>query len=131
MHPEPKRQTFSLASGQTCLLVPIRNDLIRNYYLLAFPIEQGQPSASEVTEMLNLGVGHAQSLAGQLLGDPDAFTILYSGYSARREKGWHVHIVLLGNRWRKAWLYAVLAGKNLAQAFGLRKDDAPRITHDP
>jgi hypothetical protein len=131
MHQVPIGQTFSLASGQTCRLVPIRNDLIRNYYLLAFPIEQGQPSASEVTEMLNLGVGHAQTLAGQLLGDPDAFTILYSGYSARREKGWHVHIVLLGNRWRKAWLYAVLAGKNLAQAFGLRKDDAPRITHEP
>ena len=54
------------------------------------------------------------------------FTILYSGYGARREKGWHVHIVLLGNRWRKAWLYLVLSAKNLLQAFGLRKDDAPR-----
>lgn len=104
----------------------IRNDLIPNYYLLAFPIEHGQPSSAEITEMLNLGIRHAQDLAGELLGDREAFTILYSGYSARREKGWHVHIVLLGNRWRKAWLYAVLAGKNLAQAFGLRRDDAPR-----
>ncbi len=118
---------FELASGNACRLIPIRNDLIRNYYLLAFPKEQGQPSSSEVTEMLNLGVGHAQALAYDLLGDREAYTILYSGYSARREKGWHVHIVLLGNRWRKAWLYALLAGKNLAQAFGLRRDDAPRI----
>jgi hypothetical protein len=77
--------------------------------------------------MLTLGVSHAQEIAGELLGDRQAFTILYSGYSARREKGWHVHIVLLGNRWKKAWLYFVLAGKNLAQAFGLRRDDAPRI----
>src|SRR5437773_7778451 len=101
MRHNPKGKTFPLASGRSCHLTAIRNDLIRNYYLLAFPIEQGQPSASEITEMLNLGIGHAQMLSGQLLGDPEAFTVLYSGYSARREKGWHVHIVLLGNRWRK------------------------------
>lgn len=108
-------------------MTQIRNDLIRNYYLLAFPKDQGKPSSIEVTEMLKLGIGHAQRLASELLGDSEAFTILYSGYSARREKGWHIHIVLLGNRWRKAWLYAVLAGKNLLQALGLRRDDAPRL----
>jgi hypothetical protein len=124
---ESKGQKIKLATGKSCHLAQIRNDLIRNYYLLAFPKDQGQPSSLEVTEMLNLGVGHAQGLASELLGDPEAFTILYSGYSARREKGWHVHIVLLGNRWRKAWLYAVLAGKNLVQALGLRRDDSPRL----
>jgi hypothetical protein len=77
--------------------------------------------------MLNVGTGYAQQLALNILGDSEAFTVLYSGYSARREKGWHVHIVLLGNRWKKAWLYLVLAGKNVAQAVGLRKDDAPRL----
>lgn len=117
---------FRLASGKAYILKPIRNDLIRNYYLLAFPKDQGQPSPAEVTEMLNLGVSHAQLLANELLGDPEAYTLLYSGYSSRREKGWHVHIVLLGNRWRKAWLYLVLSGKNLLQALGLRRDDAPR-----
>ena len=54
-------------------------------------------------------------------------SILYSGYSARREDGWHIHIVLLTGRWRKAWLYLVLAGKNVLQALGLRRDDAPRL----
>jgi len=130
MSSDPKGRTLPLASGHRCELSAIRNDLIPNYYLLAFPLDQGQPSASEVTEMLNLGIGHAQELSRELLGDPEAFTILYSGYSSRREKGWHVHIVLLGNRWRKAWLYVVLAGKNLLQAFGLRRDDAPRINND-
>jgi hypothetical protein len=77
--------------------------------------------------MLTLGTSYAQKLATELVGDPEAFSILYSGYSARREQGWHIHIVLLGNRWKKAWLYMVLSGKNLAQALGLRKDDAPRI----
>ena len=118
---------FELSSGNTCQLFRIRKDLIPNYYILAFPKTQGEPSPEEVSEMLKLGTSHAQKLAEEIVGDPEAFTVLYSGYSARREKGWHVHIVLLGNRWKKAWLYMILSGKNLAQAFGLRKDDAPRI----
>lgn len=104
---------FELSSGKTCQLIRIRKDLIPNYYVLAFPKTQG--------------TSYAQKLATELVGDPEAFSILYSGYSARREQGWHIHIVLLGNRWKKAWLYMVLSGKNLAQALGFRKDDAPRI----
>ena len=119
--------TFELSSGNSCKLLRIRKDLIPNYYILAFPKIQGEPNSQDITEMLNLGVSHAQRLALEIVGDAEAFTILYSGYSARREKGWHIHIVLLGNRWKKAWLYMILSGKNLAQAFGLRKDDAPRI----
>ncbi len=122
------KQTIVLASGGQCQIMRIRNDLIPNYYLLAFSKTEIEPSAEDVTEMLELGIARAKHLAFELLGDSDAFTILYSGYSARREKGRHVHIVLLGNRWRKAWLYLVLAGKNLAQALGLRKDGAPRAS---
>ena len=120
-------QKISLASGNICELHRIRRDLIPSYYLLAFPRSQGQPSSSEVSEMLVYGTSRAQELATELLGDAEAFSILYSGYSSRREKDWHVHIVLLGNRWKKAWLYFVLAGKNVLQAVGVRKDDAPRI----
>ena len=127
MRHQPTGQTFSLESGRSCHLSAIRNDIIPHYYLLAFPADQGQPTSSEFKEMLTLGIEHAQALARQILGDAEAFTVLYSGYSARREKGWHVHIVLLGNRWRKAWLYAVLAGKNVLQAVGLKRDSASRI----
>ncbi|MEM7356068.1 MAG: hypothetical protein AAF657_34955 [Acidobacteriota bacterium] len=120
-------QSFLLASGKLCQLIRVRNELIPSYYVLTFSKAQGQPTAEEVSEMLILGVQRAQELALAQVGDPEAFAVLYSGYSARREKGWHVHIVLLGNRWRKAWLYLVLAGKNLLQALNLRKDDAPRV----
>ena len=100
--------------------------MIPNYFILAFPILQGQPNADDIHEMLTIGLLRAEQLAREHTGDGQAFTILYSGYSARCEKGWHVHIVLLGNRWRKAWLYLVLCGKNLLQALGFREDDAPR-----
>jgi hypothetical protein len=119
-------EALTLSSGQRCELVRIERDLIPNYYMLAFPLAQGQPSKHEIQEMLVYGMERAQALSLEHTGDAQAFTILYSGYSARREKGWHVHIVLLGNRWRKAWLYLVLCGKNLLQACGLRRDDAPR-----
>jgi len=102
--------------------------MIPNYYIVAFPKTNGQPNTSEVTEMISIGINKAKLTAKEMLGDEEAFTILYSGYSSRREKGWHIHIVLLGNRWKKAWLYLVLTFKNLLQAFGLRRDDSPKFS---
>lgn len=119
-------KSFGLASGKNCRLLRIKKELIPNYYILAFPITQGEPSPSEVTEMMNLVISRARELALEVVGEREAFSILYSGYSSRREKGWHIHIVLLGSRWKKAWLYMILSGKNVVQALGLRKDDAPR-----
>ena len=122
-----ENRSLKLASGKQCKFIRIRRDLIPNYYILAFPKSQGEPSKDEVSEMVTLGIELAKSIAKEYVGDPEAYTLLYSGYSARREKGWHIHIVLLGNRWKKAWLYLVLAGKNILQAIGLREDDSPRI----
>lgn len=120
-------ERLRLSTGRTCALVRVRNEWIPKYYLLTFPKSEGEPTPAEIAEMLALGLDKARELALKLVGDPEAFGVIYSGYSVRREQGWHVHIVLLGNRWRKAWLYLVLAGKNLLQAMGLRKDDAPRV----
>jgi hypothetical protein len=119
-------ERLSLSTGKTCEIVRVRNEWIPRYYLLTFPKSEGEPTPVEISEMLALGINKARELAQDVVGDPGAFGILYSGYSMRRELGWHVHIVLLGNRWRKAWLYFVLAGKNSLQALGLRRDDAPR-----
>jgi len=122
------KEKITLKSGRSCELIKIQRDLIPNYYLVAFPKINGQPDSSEVTEMIEIGIGKAKEISKKLLGDEEAFTVLYSGYSSRREKGWHIHIVLLGNRWKKSWLYLVLTFKNLLQAFGFRKDDAPRLS---
>jgi len=119
--------TFGLSSGQSCTLYRIRRDMIPDYYLLSFPRSAGEPSPANLSEMLVLGITRAQALARERVGDPGAYSVLYSGYSARREQGWHVHIVLLTGRWKKAWLYLVLAGMNALQGIGLRRDDAPRF----
>lgn len=120
-------EKFALSSGRICTFYRIRRDMIPDYYLLTFPREEGEPPPIDLAEMLALGMARAQTLAHNRVGDSGAYSVLYSGYSARREHGWHVHIVLLTGRWRKAWLYLVLAGKNALQALGLRRDDAPRI----
>jgi hypothetical protein len=120
-------EQFNLTTGNNCEIIKIERDLIPNYYLLAFPKTQGEPSIDEISEMLQIGISHAKTISKKIVGDEEAFSLLYSGYSARREKGWHIHIVLLGNRWKKAWLYTVLSFKNLFQAFGLRKDDSPKM----
>jgi len=121
------RKTIPLNSGNECQLIKIQRDFIPNYYLLAFPKHQGEPSINEVAEMLKIGIEQAKNISFEILGDQEAYSIIYSGYSARREKGWHIHIILLGNRWKKAWLYFVLTFKNVGQALGLRKDDSPKI----
>jgi hypothetical protein len=121
-------ERFLLSSGRSCTLYRIQRDLIPDYYLLTFPRVEGEPPPADLAEMLVRGMTRAQQLARERVGDSGAYSILYSGYSARREDGWHIHIVLLTGRWRKAWLYLVLAGKNALQALGLRRDDAPRLT---
>jgi len=73
-------EVFHLNSGAKCQLRNIRNDLIPSYYLLCFPEELGEPSDQDVTEMLTLGVRHAQQIAFEKLGDREAFSVLYSGY---------------------------------------------------
>jgi len=120
-------EKLNLPNGRHCRLHRITNGLIPDYFLLSFPKEYGEPSAIELSEIIKFGINRARQLAKERTSDPEAYTLVYSGYSARREKGWHVHIFLLGNRWKKARLYLILALKNLAQALGLRKDDAPRI----
>src|SRR5436190_20085745 len=94
-------ERISLSTGRECEVVRVRNEWIPMYYVLAFPTSQGEPTPAEISEMLALGVNKARELAKKVVGDAEAFGVLYSGYSVRRELGWHVHIVLLGNRWRK------------------------------
>ena len=82
------KETVILSSGKYCQLIPVNKSILPFYYVLAFPITQNQPSKEEVAEMMNIGVEHAKKLAKKVLGDEEAYSLLYSGYSARREKGW-------------------------------------------
>jgi hypothetical protein len=120
-------ENYNLSTGNLCQLLKIEKELIPNYFLLIFPKEQGQPAPPEVSEMLTIGIKCAQKVSLEILGDQEALLVIYSGYSSRRERGWHIHIILLGSRWREAWLYLMLAEKNILQALKIREDDAPNL----
>jgi hypothetical protein len=95
---------------------------LHHYMVLTFPQEQGEPTKDEQSEMLSFAVFEARRISEEVLNDPESFVIIQSGSSNRRSRGWHIHMVLVKNRWEKAWLYFVLFGKNILQAIGLRKD---------
>jgi hypothetical protein len=75
--------------------------------------------------VMNVGISHAHNWLKNSRCR-EAFTILYSGYSARREKGM-ARYRALGNRWRTK-LYS-LAGKKSPSNRGLRRI-MPRESHN-
>ena len=117
-----KKDPVLLVSGRMCRWECPQILLLRHYFVLTFPQEQGEPTTTEETEMIGNAIDQARHLAADLLKNPSAFVLIRSGESTRRVGGWHVHIVLVSSRWQKAWLYFVLSGKNILQAIGVRRD---------
>jgi len=111
-----------LSSGRPFRVESPRVPLLRHYSVLSFPVEQGEPTATEETEMLAFALGEARRAAMAHFGDPEAFVLIHSGRGNRRTDGWHIHIVPVSGRIQKAWLYFVLWGKNVLQALGRRRD---------
>jgi hypothetical protein len=97
-HCSQDRRAIRAVERPLLYAAPDQRDIIPDYYLLTFPRSDGEPPP-DLAEMLVLGMTRAQHLARERVG-----------------------------RWRKAWLYLMLAGKNVLQALGLRRDDATRLT---
>lgn len=114
---------ITLGSGRSCELRLVPVPLLRHYYVLCF--EPGEPTDAEAAEMFTIAVRKGTSMAQALLGRPGAYTLIQSGPATRRSRGWHLHLLLVPGRLAKAWLYFVLAGKNLLQALRLQRR-APR-----
>jgi hypothetical protein len=111
----------TLKSGRICTLTQVPTLWLKRYYVLTCG-GSGDPTASESSELLTLALREAQRLALEQVADSGRYTLIFSGPKSRRRAGSHVHILLSISRLEKAWLYIVLAGKNLIQALGLRRD---------
>ena len=109
-----------LASGARCGFERVPRTCLPQYFVMSHP--DGEPSPSDAAEMVALAISRGRALAREVVGDPEAYLVIHSGYAARRVQGWHVHVLVVDGRWRKAWLYLLLGGKNLLQALGLRAD---------
>jgi len=111
--------TLALSSGRPCWVDHVKTPWLRHYYVLTCA---GEPTPSESSELIALALAEARRLALEQVADSGRYTLIFSGFKSRRRAGSHVHILLSSSRTQKAWLYFVLAGKNLLQAIGLRKD---------
>jgi hypothetical protein len=97
-----------------CLLVKYRLPGLRHCYVLCHePIDRSS-SLSTRAELLAFFYGEAQALAFEATGDAEAFLLIHSGASVRKRQNWHLHLFIVRHRWQKAWVYSILAAKNIA-----------------
>ena len=100
-------------AARSCALVRYRLPLLRHCFVLCHePTEQeGQVPRPE---LLAFFLAEAERLAAEAVGDPKAFVFVHSGASIRKRPNLHAHVFVIEHRWQKAWLYSVLAAKNIA-----------------
>jgi hypothetical protein len=100
---------------RSCLLVRYRLPLLKHCFVLCH-----EPPADAQAEpegrLFGFFLEQARQLAWESVGDPQAFMFIHSGSSIRRRAGLHLHVFVVRRRWQKAWVYAILGGKNFALA---------------
>jgi len=67
-------------------------------------------------DLLAFFIAQASRLALESVGDDQAFVLMHNGAAIRKRANWHLHLFVVRARWQKAWVYAILAMKNLLQA---------------
>lgn len=96
---------------RSCVLVTYRLPGLRHCFVLCHkPKGRSAPKA----DLMSFFATEAERLAYEAVGDAQAFMLIHSGSSIRKRPNWHGHVFVVQRRWQKAWVYAVLATKNLA-----------------
>lgn len=96
-----------------CVLVSYRLPLLDHCFVLCHETSLAQPDPTR-DELLQFFIAEAGRLAEQSVGDSEAFMLIHSGRSIRKRANWHLHVFVVQHRWQKAWVYGVLAVKNIA-----------------
>jgi hypothetical protein len=100
-----------------CVLVRYRLPGLPHCYVLCHePLEV--PGAERRGELMAFFIAQASRLAQAAVGDDEAFVLMHNGAAIRKRANWHLHLFVVRRRWQKAWIYAILALRNMAQAFG-------------
>lgn len=96
-----------------CVLVRYRLPALRHCYVLCHePTDPSFPARTRA-ELLAFFCAEAQALAFAATGDPEAFLLIHSGASVRKRSNLHLHLFIVQSRWQKAWVYSILAAKNI------------------
>jgi hypothetical protein len=111
---------LQLSSGRRCSLIRPTVPLVPCYYVL-LPEGAEQPTMEELDEMWALAHRLARWLARHHHGDPECFTLLFSG-ARTRKRGWpHIHIIPARSPAEKRWLLLLLSIKRLTRLWERRR----------
>ncbi len=98
-----------------CLLVRYRLPGLPHCYVMCHePISA--PDVRGRADLMTFFIAQASRLALDAVGDDQAFVLMHNGAAIRKRANWHLHLFVVRRRWQKAWVYTILALKNLAQA---------------
>lgn len=91
-----------------CFLVSYRLPLSPHCFVLCHePADPGHPSIDLAVMGFFMEQAHALSLA--VTGNAHSFVVIHSGGFVRKRHNLHMHVFVIQRRWRKAWLYTLLA----------------------
>ena len=100
---------------RSCVLVAYRLPLLKHCFVLCHDEEDGVKEELQ-PELMAFFLSQASVLAWSAVGDAQAFMLIHSGTSIRKRGSSHLHVFVVQRRWQKAWVYTVLAMKNIALA---------------
>ena len=98
-----------------CLLVRYRLPGLPHCFVMCHE-PTTPPDARGRADLMAFFVAQASRLAQDAVGDDQAFVLMHNGAAIRRRANWHLHLFVVRRRWQKAWVYAILAAKNLVDA---------------
>lgn len=98
-----------------CVLVRYRLPGLPHCYVMCHE-PMVPPDVESRAELMTFFIGQASRLALDAVGDDQAFVLMHNGAAIRKRANWHLHLFVVRRRWQKAWVYMILAAKNLAQA---------------
>ena len=98
-----------------CVLVRYRLPGLPHCYVMCHE-PMGVPDVRGRADLMAFFIAQASQLALGDVGDDQAFVLMHNGAAIRKRPNWHLHLFVVRRRWQKAWIYAILAWKNLAVA---------------
>ena len=101
-----------------CLLVRYRLPGLPYCYVMCHE-PMSAPDVRGRADLMAFFIAQASRLALDAVGDDQAFVLMHNGAAIRKRANWHLHLFVVRRRWQKAWVYTILALKNLAQAIAL------------
>jgi hypothetical protein len=98
-----------------CVLVRYRLPGLPHCYVMCHE-PMVVPDVQGRADLMAFFIAQASRLAQDDVGDDQAFVLMHNGAAIRKRANWHLHLFVVRRRWEKAWVYAILALKNLGVA---------------